>query len=378
MPRAAVCSAPNEPLTVMDLRLDPPRDGEVRVRLAAAALCGSDVSVQAGHLPSPMPVVLGHEGVGEVTGVGPGVRVLRTGDQVVVAAMPQCGRCARCTHEQPFLCEVGDVVLKYGALRAGDHRFSMADGTGVAQMVAAGTFAEEIVVPEISCVRIAAEADPLVVAPLGCGVITGYGAARRAATIRPWHTVVVIGCGTVGLAAVQGARLAGAERIVAVDVMATKTDLAKRLGATESITTESITTGSITTDQDVVAVVRELTGGRGADVVLECVGAQACVKQAVRMTAKGGEVVFVGAGGPGVRLDVAQFAGLVGPAKTFRGVLFGAADIHRDIPEMVREHLDGRLVLAETISHRVTLDQVDATLRQLGEPDLVTAVVDLR
>ncbi|HTK66845.1 MAG TPA: zinc-binding dehydrogenase [Pseudonocardia sp.] len=368
MPRAAVCTAQNEPLTVMDLRLDPPRQGEVRLRLAAAALCGSDVSVQAGHLPSPMPVVLGHEGVGEVTETGPGVRSLRAGDQVVVAAMPQCGRCARCTHEQPFLCEVGDVVLKYGGLRSGDHRFSTADGTGVAQMVAAGTFAEEIVVPEISCVQVPAAVDPLLIAPLGCGVITGYGAARRAATIRPWHTVVVIGCGTVGLAAVQGARLAGAERIVAVDVTATKTDLAKRLGATESLTA----------DQDVVAAVRELTGGRGADVVLECVGAQATVKQAVRMTAKGGEVVFVGAGGPDVRLDVAQFAGLVGPAKTFRGVLFGAADIHRDIPEMVREHLDGRLLLEETISHRVTLDEVDATLGRLGEPDLVTAVVDLR
>lgn len=368
MPRAAVCTAPNQPLTVMDLRLDPPREGEVRVRLTAAALCGSDVSVRAGHLPSPMPVVLGHEGVGEVTEVGPDVRSLRVGDQVVVAAMPQCGRCGRCTREQPYLCEVGDVVLKAGSLRAGDYRFSTQEGTGVAQMVAAGTFAEEVVVPEISCVQVPREADPVLIAPLGCGVITGYGAARRAATIRPWHTVVVIGCGTVGLAAVQGARLAGAERIIAVDVMTGKTDLAEVLGATDSVTA----------DEDVVAVVRELTGGRGADVALECVGAQSTVTQAIRLTAKGGEVVFVGAGGPDVRLDVAHFAGLVGPAKTFRGVLFGAADIHRDIPEMVREHLEGRLLLQETISHRVTLVEVDATLGRLGDPDVVTAVVDLR
>jgi Zn-dependent alcohol dehydrogenase len=366
VPRAAVCTALGQPLTVLDLRLDPPRDGEIAVRLHASGVCASDASVLKGDLRSPLPIVLGHEGAGVVTAVGAGVEAFREGDHVVVTAMPQCGACFRCRRGQHVLCEVGDVVLRTGAMRDGTHRFATADGEVVAQMVAAGTFAEEVVVSAISAVRIPAEVDFGPASLLGCGVVTGYGAAVNAATIRDDDTVVVLGCGSVGLAAVQGARLRGAERIIAVDTVASKLELAKRIGATDTIDAGA--------DVDVVAVAKQLTR-RGADVTIECVGAQATVEQAIRMTGKGGEVVFVGAGDAQTRIDVPQFAGLVGPAKTFKGVLFGAADIQRDITGIVTAYRAGEFQLDEMATHTFGLDEVNEALDALSRPDVVSAVV---
>ena len=370
MPRAAVCTALGEPLTVMDLRLDPPAAGEIRVSMRASGVCASDASVLKGDLRSPLPIVLGHEGAGVVTEVGPEVANLRTGDHVVVTAMPQCGACFRCKRGQHVLCEVGDVVLRTGAMRDGTLRYSMSDGTRVAQMVAAGTFAEEVVVSAISAVAIPAEIGFAPASLLGCGVITGFGAASNAASIRDDDTVAVIGCGSVGLAAVQGARLAGAARIIAVDTVASKLDLARRIGATDTLL---VNTGS--PDQDVVAQVRELTGGRGVDVAIECVGAQSTVDQAIRLTGKGGEVVFVGAGDAQTRVNVHQFGGLVGPAKTFKGVLFGDADIQRDITRIVAAYQTGQFHLDEMATHTFGLHEVNEGLDALNRPDVVSAVV---
>lgn len=367
MPRAAVCTALGEPLTVMDLRLDPPGPGEIRVAMRASGVCASDASVLKGELRSPLPIVLGHEGAGVVTELGDGVSNLHVGDHVVVTAMPQCGTCFRCRRGQHVLCEVGDVVLRTGAMRDGTLRFSTGEGTRVAQMVAAGTFAEEIVVSAISAVAIPADIAFAPASLLGCGVVTGFGAATNAATIRDDDTVAVIGCGSVGLAAVQGARLAGAARIIAVDTVASKRDLAVRIGATDAVTAGP--------DQDAVARIRELTGGRGADVAIECVGAQSTVEQAIRMTGKGGEVVFVGAGGPETRINVHQFGGLVGPAKTFKGVLFGDADIQRDITRIVAAYQDGRFHLDEMATHTFSLDEVNEGLDSLNRADVVSAVV---
>ncbi|GAA5174588.1 zinc-dependent alcohol dehydrogenase family protein [Pseudonocardia eucalypti] len=369
MPRAAVCTALGQPLRVMDLDLAEPRAGEVRVRLGAAGICASDASVRSGDLVSPLPVVLGHEGAGTVVSVGEGVTDPRPGDHVVVTGMPQCGSCYRCARGQPSLCEVGDVVLRSGALRDGTHRFGAPDGTPVAQMVAAGTFAEEVVVSAISTVRIPGEVAFAPASLIGCGVLTGFGAAMNAAAIRPGYTVAVIGCGSVGLAALQGARLAGAAQILAIDLVAGKLELAGTLGATDVIPAGEAA--------DVVAEVRARTGRRGVDVAIECVGAQATVDQAIAMTAKGGEVVFVGAGGPGVRVDVPQFSGLVGRAKTFRGVLFGAADNRRDVPRIVRAYQDGDLELDRLVTHRFGLDEINEGLASLGRGDVVSAVVEL-
>ena len=368
VPRAAVCTALGQPLEVVELRLAAPRPGEIAVRLGASGVCASDASVQKGDLPSPLPIVLGHEGAGVVTGIGEGVTSVVPGDHVVVTAMPQCGVCYRCRREQPNLCEVGDSVLLSGALRDGTPRFSTADGTAVAQMVASGTFAEEVVVSAISVVRIPPDVPFWPASLLGCGVLTGFGAAVNAASIRAGHSVCVIGCGTVGLAAVQGARLAGAGAIIAVDVVPAKLDLARMVGATAGI---------VGGGDDVVAMVRKETAGRGVDVAIECVGAQSTVNQAIAMTGKGGEVVFVGAGDRGTRVDVPQFRGLVGPAKTFTGVLFGSADIQRDVTRIVDAYRGGTFQLDEFVTHTFPLEEINDALATLGRPDVVSAVVDL-
>jgi Zn-dependent alcohol dehydrogenase len=366
--RAAVCTELGRPLEIMDLQLAPPRAGEVAVRLAASGVCASDVSVQKGDLPSPRPIVLGHEAAGVVTAVGDGVTGVAAGDHVVVTAMPQCGACYRCRRGQPSLCEVADGVLFSGALRDGTPRFATGDGAPVAQMVAAGTFAEAVVVSEISVVRIPAEVPFGPAALLGCGVLTGFGAAVNAATIGPGRTVAVIGCGSVGLAAVQGARLAGAEEIIAVDLVPGKLDLALTVGATTAL----LAGGA----DDVVERVKKETGGRGVDVTLECAGAQATVQHAIAMTGKGGEVVFVGAGDPSTRVDVPHFRGLVGCAKTFRGVLFGAADIQRDVTRIVDAYRAGSFELDRLITHTFRLEEINDAIASLDAGEVVSAVVE--
>ena len=216
-------------------------------------------------------------------------------------------------------------------------------------MVASGTFAEEVVVSAISAVRIPSDVPFGPASLLGCGVLTGFGAALNAASIRAGHSVCVIGCGTVGLAAVQGARLAGAGAIIAVDVVPAKLDLARMVGATAGI---------VGGGDDVVAMVRKETAGRGVDVAIECVGAQATVNQAVAMTGKGGEVVFVGAGDRDTRVNVPQFRGLVGPAKTLTGV-FGSADTQRDVTRIVDAYRAGTFQLDPMVTHTFPLEEIN-------------------
>ncbi|HEY2833346.1 MAG TPA: Zn-dependent alcohol dehydrogenase [Sporichthyaceae bacterium] len=363
---AAVCTRLHKPLEVVDLQVEAPRAGEVAVRMAAAGICASDLSVRNGALPGPLPIVLGHEGAGVIEAIGAGVDRLAVGDHVAICAMPQCGQCYRCKRGQTGLCERGDGVLFSGAQLDGTLRCATADGVPVAQMVAAGTFAEQVVVPAISVVPLPRDFPLAPAALLGCAVLTGMGAALHTASIRAGDTVVVIGCGSVGLTAIQGARLAGAGRILAIDLVETKLDLAHTLGATDVIPAR---------DADLVAAVRDLTAGRGADVTIEAVGAQVTVDAAIRMTDKGGEVVFVGAGGPQTRIDIPQFRGLVGSAKTLKGCLFGAADIHRDIPRFVEHYRAGELVLDSLVSRTFTLGEINEAMAAVAAGEVISAIV---
>jgi Zn-dependent alcohol dehydrogenase len=365
---AAVCTSLRKPLEVIHLQVEPPRAGEVAVRMGAAGICASDLSVQSGALPGPLPIVLGHEGAGVVAALGAGVEHLAVGDRVAICAMPQCGQCYRCRRGQTGLCERGDGVLFSGAQLDGTLRSRTADGIDVAQMVAAGTFAEQVVVPAISVVPLPSDFPLAPAALLGCAVLTGMGAAINTASIRAGDTVAVIGCGSVGLTAIQGARLAGAGRILAIDLVETKLVVAKKLGATDVVPAR---------DTDLVAAVRDLTNGRGADVTIEAVGAQATVDAAIRMTDKGGEVVFVGAGGPDTRINIPQFRGLVGSAKTFKGCLFGAADIHRDIPRFVELYRSGELLLDPLVSRTFPLSEINEGLTAVATGEVISAVIDV-
>ncbi|HUR75193.1 MAG TPA: Zn-dependent alcohol dehydrogenase [Sporichthya sp.] len=374
--RAAVCTQLDKPLEVLDLELAGPRAGEVLVRIAASGICASDASVQKGALPSPLPIVLGHEGAGVIEAVGPGVTHLAVGDHVAVCAMPQCGECYRCTRGQPGLCERGDGVLFSGALMDGSTRWQTADGVDVAQFVAAGTFAERVVVPTISVVRIPADMPFAPASLLGCAVLTGAGAALNTAAIRPGGVVAVIGCGSVGLMAIQGARLAGAERILAIDLVPAKLEIARAVGATDTLAAGSVD-GGVDGGVDVLAAVEELTAGRGTDTTIEAAGVQITVDQAIRMTGKGGEVVFVGAGTKDVRINVPQFRGLVGSGKTFKGCLFGSADTHRDIPRLIEHYQAGALHLDVLISRTYGLGAINEGLAAVIGGEVISAVVNL-
>jgi alcohol dehydrogenase/S-(hydroxymethyl)glutathione dehydrogenase/alcohol dehydrogenase len=202
---------------------------------------------------------------------------------------------------------------------------------------------------------------------IGCGVLTGAGAALNTASIRPGDTVAVIGCGSVGLAAIQGARLARAGEIIAVDLVDSKLAMARSVGAAHTIDAR---------DSDPVVAIRELTGGRGTDVTLEAVGAQATVNQAIAITGNGGEVVFVGAGAGDVRIDIPQFAGLVGRAKTLKGCLFGSADVQRDTVRLVDHYIAGELELDRLILARFELDQINEALTALGSGQIHSAVME--
>jgi NDMA-dependent alcohol dehydrogenase len=348
MTESAVLEHPNQPLRLIEVDLEAPRAGEVKVQIGATGVCHSDISVFTAKLPSPTPVVLGHEGAGTVVEVGEGVKDLAPGDRVVLSWLAQCGECFYCVKGQPQLCETAGVAFAKGALLDGTTRFSL-NGGSVYQMAGLGTFSRHCVVPARSAIKIP-ESIPLASAALiGCGVLTGWGAAVNTAGIRVGDTVAVLGCGGVGLNAIQGARMAGASTIIAVDMHDERLALAQRLGATHALKP-----GDATAKQ-----VRALSGGRGVDVTLEVVGRQETVRDAVKMTRRGGQVVLVGAAGDDVLVSVPAFSGVVMTEKIIRGSLYGSSDVRRDVPRLVRLYEAGLLKLDELVTEVFPFEKVN-------------------
>src|SRR6478609_9570313 len=228
MTKAAIATAVGAPLEIVDVDVADPGPGEVRLEMGASGVCHSDLSVVNGVLPIALPAVLGHEGAGTITAIGDGVSGLAVGDNVVVSWVPQCGECYMCTHDQGELCEVGTMASMSGGLLDMTSRVSR-DGTPVSVMAASGTFAEEIVIPAIGAVKIDKDV------PITAGVLTGFGAAVNTASIRKGDSVAVIGCGGVGLNVIQGAKHAGAERVIAVDMVDGKLSTAQKFGATDVV-----------------------------------------------------------------------------------------------------------------------------------------------
>jgi S-(hydroxymethyl)glutathione dehydrogenase / alcohol dehydrogenase len=340
--RAAVLRQPGAAISVDDVDLAPLEPGMVRVRLAASGLCHSDLSVADGTLPLPLPAVLGHEGAGIVAEVGPDVTGLQPGDRVVLSWAVPCRACRPCLRGRPELCDTGM-----------DHAFTRThgtlDGADVWAVFGTGTLAEQTVVPAAAAIRIGEEAPLDLAALVGCAVLTGVGAAVNTAGIRPGDTVAVIGCGGVGLATVQGARLAGAATIVAVDRAAGRLPLATANGATHVVDASAA---------DPVEAVRELTGGRGVDHAVEAVGRSATIEAAYAMATRGGTVTVVGAGAAD---DPVTFGamGLMADAKVLQGCVYGGADPARDIPWILDLAAQGRLDLEALVTARVGLDRID-------------------
>jgi alcohol dehydrogenase/S-(hydroxymethyl)glutathione dehydrogenase/alcohol dehydrogenase len=348
---AAVLESPTQPLKITELDLASPQQGEVMVEIGATGVCHSDISVFNETLPHPMPVVLGHEGAGTIVEVGEGVTGVAVGDRVVLSWLAQCGACFYCTHRQPQLCETAGVAFAKGTLLDGTTRYST-EGRPVYQMAGVGTFSQRCVVPARGVVKIPDTIPLSSAALLGCGVLTGFGAAVNTAGIGVGDTVVVLGCGGVGLNAVQGARIAGAQTIIAIDMHPERLDLAVKFGATHALQPADT----------VVKEVRRLTGGRGADHVLEVVGRQETVRDAVKMTRRGGQVVLVGAAGNDVTLTVPAFTGVVMSEKIIRGSLYGSSDVRRDVPRLVGLYEAGLLHLDELVTETFEFSQVNAAV----------------
>jgi Zn-dependent alcohol dehydrogenase len=332
-----------------DVEVEPPHAGEIRIRLAACGVCRSDLSMQDGTTPVPMPVVLGHEASAVVEEVGEGVTDLAAGDHVVVSWVPQCGSCYFCLRHQPQLCQAGDAVLLAGGLLDGSPRLRL-DGGPLFQMCGTGAYSEETVIAACSAVKIPDDVPLDVAALLGCAVLTGVGAALNTATIEPGDTVAVVGCGGVGLNVIQGARIAGAAEIIAVDVHQAKLATAEAFGATATVDA---------TGADPANAVRDLTGQRGADVAFEVLGKGPTIDQTVAMTRRGGQAVLVGIPSLDVMVTLPAFLGVVLQERTIKGCWYGSSDIRRDVPRLVDLYRQGELQLDRLVSERIDLAGVN-------------------
>jgi alcohol dehydrogenase/S-(hydroxymethyl)glutathione dehydrogenase/alcohol dehydrogenase len=360
----AVLERPRQPLQMVDLEIERPRAGEVVVEMGATGVCHSDISVQEERLPSPLPVVLGHEGAGTVVEVGDGVVDVRPGDRVVLSWLAQCRSCFHCLRGQPSLCEAAGRAMARGTLLDGTTRLRW-DDRPVYQMAGLGTFAHRCVVPAAAAIRVPESLGMAQAALLGCGVLTGFGAAVNTARVQVGDTVAVIGCGGVGLNAVQGARISGARTIIAIDRHAERLRLAEQLGAT----------AILEAGDDVVGRVRDLTEGRGVDVAVEVVGTQETVRNAVRMTRRGGQTVLVGAAGDDVTVSVPAFTGLVMTEKVIRGSLYGSSDVRRDVARLVGLYEAGLLLLDALVSATFPFEKVNEAVAYCASERGARAVV---
>ena len=341
--KAAVCHAFNEPMVIQEVDLRAPQAGEVEVSIEAVAVCHSDISLWQGGFGGSTPAVFGHEAAGIVTGLGAGVKGLALGDSVAVKLIRACGECPSCGSGHPTVCEnPGDGQNSPLATDQGDAMW---------QALFTGAFAEKVVVDQSQLVKIPADMPKDAASLMSCGVITGVGAAVNTANIRPGQNVVVIGAGGVGLNAIQGARLAGAARIVAVDTNADKLEAAKEFGATHGVLAEG----------KPFKEAQKIFGGRGADAVLVTVGVASVYDLAPRYLANRGKVVMVGMPHFG---QMASYSPLLmaDMGQSIVGSKMGDVVIKRDIPWMVDLYTQGRLKLDELITGRWPLEQVNEAI----------------
>lgn len=349
-----------QPLVVEQVTVDQPGPGEVLVRLRAAGVCRSDLHAVDGDWRRPTPVVLGHEGAGIVTAVGDGVADLVVGDHVVLTWLPPCGSCGPCRAGRSYLCSgshAGSHLLPDGTARA--HR---RDGSDLFQYSGIGTLAGLSVVTRSSCVKVPRELGFDVAALIGCGAATGWGAVVNTAGVTSGQSVVVVGCGGVGLSAVMAAAAVGADPLVAVDVRRDKLDVACSLGATHAV--EAV--------GDWPAAVRALTGG--AEVGLDCIGAPAVVTGLLDAAVPGGTVVMVGMTAQGVTVPVDGYR-MPDAGWRLLGSAYGSCVAERDFPRIARLHLSGQLPLELLVSHRIGLADVPEALDEMRAGRRLRSVV---
>lgn len=357
--------AKSVPLEIAELELADPGPGEVLVRIVAAGLCHSDLSVIDGSRVRPLPMLLGHEASGVVEAVGADVVDVEVGDHVVLSYVPSCGACPPCRAGRPALCEPGQVANRAGTLFAGTRRLSRpGGGEPVNHLLGVAAFADHAVVSEGSIVRIDRDADLTTAAVLGCAVLTGVGAVVNTGGAQPGTSAVIFGLGGVGSSAVMGARLAGCDPIIAVDVVDAKLVLARELGATHTVRGD---------DPDVVAIIREVTSG-GGETVVEAVGRVATLQSAYAATRPGGTTVSAGLPSPDAMLSIPAL-GLVAEERTIRGSYMGSSMPRRDVPRYLALAQAGRLPIERLISARIGLDAINEGFDRLADGSALRQLV---
>ncbi len=359
--RAAVLRQTGTPMTIETVEVGPVAPGDVLVRIRAASLCHTDLEAIEGSLAVQLPAVLGHEAAGEIAELGEGVSDLAIGDRVVLSWNPHCGRCFYCERAQPILCR---EFLSNGpkAFHFDGKPRLMCDGAPMHQLMYLGGFSEYCVVPAQSAIRVPDTMPFDRAALLGCGVMTGVGAATRIADLRWGGTAIVIGCGAVGLSAIQGCRLAGAASIIAVDPNPARRQLAQAIGATHACE-----------PSDAPALARTLTETRGADVVIEAAGRPETFRLSMEAVRPGGQVVWLGK--TGVNEDVAFRWGSLMQEKRITRSSYGGAKPSQDFPLLARAYLDGQLRLDEMISARIPLDAINEGFAALKRGETVRSVI---
>jgi S-(hydroxymethyl)glutathione dehydrogenase/alcohol dehydrogenase len=362
--RAAVLHAAQTPMSVETVTLAALKPTDVLVKISAAGLCHTDLEVIEGSLRYPMPIVLGHEAAGIVEQVGPAARGVKAGDHVVLSWNPHCGHCFYCDRDAPILCEqyLGEG-LKARAFD-GESRAQLADGRPLQQLMFLGAFGEYCVVSDQQAIAVPKEIPFDRACLIGCGVMTGAGAALNLGAIAHGDAVMVIGCGAVGLAAVQGARLAGAGAIIAVDVDPAKLVLAAKMGATLGVDASK---------EDPAEAGKQATGGRGVDVVIEAAGSASAFRVSAEAVRPGGHLIWLGK--IDVNQDVAFRWGSLMQEKRIRRVSYGNARPRRDFPLLARAFLDGELMLDELISRRIKLDEINEGFAALKRGESIRSVV---
>jgi S-(hydroxymethyl)glutathione dehydrogenase/alcohol dehydrogenase len=362
--RAAVLEEFAQPLVVQELELDAPGPGEVLVRLAACGVCHTDLYTASGADPSGYaPTVLGHEGAGVVEEVGEGVTSVAPGDHVVTLFSPQCRECVHCRSPKTNLCLAIREQQNLGHLPDGSTRLSR-DGERIRHFMGTSTFAEATVMPEIALAKVDPDAPLDVVCTLACGATTGLGAALYIARVEPDSTCAVFGAGLVGLGAVAGCRLAGAKRIIAIDLSEERLAQARAQGATDTLTG----------GPDVVAEILEMTGGFGADYTFEATGLVGVMRQAVEAARMGwGLCTIAGVAGKGEVLEVVPRLLITG--RRIAGASFGGAKGRDRVPELVDLHMEGKLDLESLVTRRIALDEVNDALAAMERQEGIRTVI---
>ena len=356
--RAAVLNAYNEPLEIEDLAAPNLGPYDVRVKIDASGVCHSDLTVQKGGVPMPPPIILGHEGSGTVLEVGDAVSRVKVGDRIISSFTAACGNCWFCLHDKTNLCQhTSDSMFAARGLKP--------DGSPVFGMTGLGTFSDEMVLAEIQAVPIVTELPAEILALIGCGVTTGVGAALNTAGIKPGDNVAIIGGGGVGQAVVQGARIAGASRIFIVDPVEMKRKTAEGNGATDLIDPGA---------GDPIEQIKEATGGRGADVVLEVVGLPELILQAFQMARSGGTVVVVGMPRMDAQVTFPAF-NLFSDEKNLKGCMYGSSQNRRDFQRYVDLVDTGRLNVADMVSRRIKLEEINDAFRAMEAGEVIRSVI---